>query len=204
MKSGNCGLAKAKTFSTDLEYLKGNSDRYNDFSNADKRAYTERLQDLSDEDLEDFVRTMGEKQEFKGSTAVAYGAMQWIGAIVGGLRNTASTAMGANGRVTPESLVGALVTDVGSTIGMMKGITAGNPVLGGESAPPINDSFDPMVSGNDSPLNSGGGQISDPSGLNGAQNTDSLLGTPDPSMPQSSDFTEERQFVEPIQGSDGC
>ena len=55
-KSGKCGSAKAKTFSTNLDYLKANSSKYNDFSDEDQMDFTRRLQDLSDEELEDFVR----------------------------------------------------------------------------------------------------------------------------------------------------
>ena len=84
-KSGKCGAAKVKTFSTNLDYLKDNSSKFKDFSDEEQMDFTRRMQELSDEELEDFIRTMGERQNYKPSAIAYAGAMDWVKALVGGL-----------------------------------------------------------------------------------------------------------------------
>ena len=100
--------------------------------------------------------------------------MDWVKAIVGGFRNTASN-------IQSKGFAGALVSDIGSAWKLGTGLIEGNPAIGavsmgsGDIAPPVNGSMDPMASG-------GGGVVesvenhSNPNGVNGSQNVDDLLG----------------------------
>ena len=187
---GGCTYSSnGKTFSSNLDYLTANADRYERFNEADKSDYNDRFDTLDEKELESYFRTLGEKQNYQGD-AKTFRAGSWISAIVKGVLNTA-------GRAQREGIVSAAIGGVGEAITMVKGVSAGNPAgkknggkngngnFVGDVAPPIDHS------GGMDNINGGLDDIAPDAGLDQAETF-------------SSDAMQEQQFLVPLEGPEGC